>query len=71
MILPEVSRIFFRLCDELLLIAEGVQGLQKIKEKVYPTFSIELTDYEGNVILSNPNVLQKKGGGEHAPCRLN
>jgi len=40
-----------------VLILEGIEGLKAINKKVYPIFSIELTDRLGNKIIRNPNLL--------------
>ncbi len=41
----------------LMLILEGLDGLQEIEQKVYPIFQLELVDSKGNAIISSPNVL--------------
>ena len=40
-----------------ILILNDIQGLELTDEKVFPVFSIDLTDNDGNKILSNPNLL--------------
>jgi len=39
------------------LILNDIQGLELINEKVFPIFSLDITDANGNKILSNPNLL--------------
>jgi len=41
----------------LILILEGLDGLEVIDGKVFPSFSIDITDNNGNQILSNSNIL--------------
>lgn len=40
-----------------ILILNDIQGLELTDEKVFPIFSLNLTDNDGNKILSNPNLL--------------
>lgn len=40
-----------------VLILNDIQGLELTDEKVFPIFSLNLTDNDGNKILSNPNLL--------------
>lgn len=40
-----------------ILILNDIQGLELTDEKVFPIFSLDLTDNDGNEILSNPNLL--------------
>lgn len=40
-----------------ILILNDVEGLQLTNEKVFPIFSLDLVDNDGNKILSNPNLL--------------
>ena len=40
-----------------ILILNDIQGLELTDEKVFPVFSLNLTDNDGNIILSNPNLL--------------
>lgn len=40
-----------------ILILNDIQGLELTDEKVFPIFSLDLTDNVGNKILSNPNLL--------------
>jgi hypothetical protein len=40
-----------------ILILNDIQGLELTDEKVFPIFSLDLTDNNGNKILSNPNLL--------------
>ena len=40
-----------------ILILNDIQGLELTDEKVFPIFSLDLTDNDGNKILSNPNLL--------------
>ncbi len=40
-----------------ILILNDVEGLELTNEKVYPIFSLDLTNNNGNTILSNPNLL--------------
>ncbi|WP_303317333.1 hypothetical protein Q4Q34_01370 [Flavivirga abyssicola] len=40
-----------------ILILNDIQGLELTNEKVFPIFSLDLTDNNGNKILSNPNLL--------------
>lgn len=44
--------------DLLILVFDSIDGLDIINDKVFPIFSIELTDNEGNKIISNPNLLE-------------
>jgi hypothetical protein len=41
----------------LILILNDIQGFELSDEKVFPIFSLDLTDNDGNKILSNPNLL--------------
>lgn len=43
--------------DMLILIMEGIEGLEVKDGKVFPVFKVELIDDKGNVLLSNPNML--------------
>ena len=43
--------------DAYILILDNVEGLEVINDKVFPIFSIEITDASGNKIISNPNIL--------------
>ena len=43
----------------LILILEGLDGLEVIDGKVFPSFSIDITDNNGNQILSNSNILEQ------------
>ncbi|WP_439183833.1 hypothetical protein [Carboxylicivirga taeanensis] len=43
----------------LMLILEGLNGLEIVDNKVYPSLSINITDQKGNQILSNPNILEQ------------
>lgn len=45
--------------NEFILIMDGLNGLEVIDNKVYPSFSIEIIDKKGNRILSNANILDK------------
>ncbi len=40
-----------------ILILNEIEGLNLTDEKVFPIFSLDLTDNNGNKILSNPNLL--------------
>lgn len=40
-----------------ILILDGIQGLDIVDEKVFPIFSLDITDNEGYKLLSNPNLL--------------
>lgn len=40
-----------------ILILEGIEGLELSDDKVFPIFSIDLIDNNGNKIISNPNLL--------------
>lgn len=40
-----------------ILILNDIQGLELSEEKVFPIFSLDLTDNDGNKILSNQNLL--------------
>ena len=40
-----------------ILILNEIEGLRPTNDKVFPIFSIDLTDNDGNKILSNPNLL--------------
>lgn len=40
-----------------ILILNEIEGLELSNDKVFPIFSIDLTDNNGNKILSNPNLL--------------
>lgn len=44
--------------DLLILVFDNIDGLDIINDKVFPIFSIELTDNVGNKIISNPNLLE-------------
>ena len=44
-----------------ILILNDIQGLELTDEKVFPVFSLNLTDNDGNIILSNPNLLSAYG----------
>ncbi|CAM4030840.1 hypothetical protein FLAN108750_06320 [Flavobacterium antarcticum] len=41
----------------LILILDGVEGMEPINGKVFPVFSLNLTDNIGNAIISSPNIL--------------
>lgn len=41
----------------LILILDGIEGLELSEEKIFPVFSVYLIDNNGNEILSNPNML--------------
>lgn len=43
--------------QNIMLVLEGIQGLEAISDKVFPVFSIELADKHGEILLSNPNLL--------------
>jgi hypothetical protein len=43
----------------LILILEGLDGLEVLDNKVFPSFSIDITDNNGNQILSNSNILEQ------------
>lgn len=43
--------------DLFILILNDIQGLDLIDEKVFPIFSLDLIDNNGNKILFNPNLL--------------
>lgn len=43
--------------DFLILILEDIEGLKEIDTKVFPIFSMELTDSEGTKIISSSNML--------------
>jgi|TARA_R110000850_G_scaffold203228_1_gene329553 hypothetical protein len=43
----------------LVLIMEGIEGMETIDEKVFPVFSIDIVDSNGNEILSNPNIFRE------------
>lgn len=43
----------------LILILDDIEGLELSNEKVFPIFSIDLIDNNGNKILSNPNMLSE------------
>ena len=47
-----------------ILILDGVEGLEIANEKVYPVFSLDLTDSKGGKIISNENLLSnfEQGG---------
>lgn len=40
-----------------ILILDGVEGLEKTNDKVYPIFSIDLTGSKGDKIISSENIL--------------
>jgi len=40
-----------------ILILNEIEGLELINDKVFPAFSLDLTDSKGNKILSYPNLL--------------
>lgn len=44
---------------QLILILEGVEGFKLIDGKAFALFSLEITDNNGNKILSSPNILSK------------
>lgn len=52
--------------NTFILILEGLDGLEEVNGRVYPAFSIEIIDNEGNIILSNAAILEqyKKDGVE-------
>lgn len=41
----------------LILILNDIEGLELFNDKVFPIFSLDLTDNNGNKIISNPNLL--------------
>ena len=41
----------------LILILNDIEGLELSNDKVFPIFSLDLTDNNGNKIISNPNLL--------------
>lgn len=41
----------------LMLILNDIEGLELINEKVFPIFSLNVTDSNGNTIISDPNLL--------------
>ena len=43
----------------LILILEALDGLEVMDNKVFPSFSIDITDNNGNQILSNSNILEQ------------
>lgn len=43
----------------LVLIMEGIEGMETIDEKVFPVFSIDIVDSNGNEIISNPNIFRE------------
>ena len=45
--------------DTLLLIMKGLDGMKITDGKVYPGFSIEITNGKGNKVLSNPNIFME------------
>jgi hypothetical protein len=45
--------------NTLILILEGLDGLEVLENKVFPSLSIDITDNNGSQILSNPNILQE------------
>lgn len=45
--------------NALMLILQGLDGLEIKENKVFPSLSIEITDTKGNKILSKPNILQQ------------
>ncbi len=45
--------------NTLILILEGLDGLEVLDNKVFPSFSIDITDNNGNQILSNSNILEQ------------
>lgn len=45
--------------NTLILVLEGLDGLEIVENKVFPSFSIDITDDKGNQILSNPNILEQ------------
>ncbi|MBI2259970.1 MAG: hypothetical protein HYU67_13855 [Flavobacteriia bacterium] len=44
--------------DLFILILDDIEGFEIKNEKVFPIFSIEIMDKNGNKILSNPNMLK-------------
>ncbi len=47
--------------SQLILLLEGLDGLEVIEKKVFPAMSIEIVDRNGNPIISNPNLLEEFG----------
>ena len=45
--------------NTLILGLEEIDGLEIVKGKIYPVFSIHITDNKGNKILSEPNLLSE------------
>ena len=45
--------------NTLILILEGLDGLELVDNKVFPSFAINITDNNGNQILSNSNILEQ------------
>lgn len=43
--------------DLYILILDGVEGLEPIEDKVFPIFALDLSDSEGNKIISSTNIL--------------
>ncbi|MBL1279681.1 MAG: hypothetical protein COA33_005390 [Fluviicola sp.] len=43
--------------DTLILIIEGVEGLEMKDNLIFPILSIEMSDRNGNKIISDPNIL--------------
>lgn len=43
--------------DLFILILDDIKGLELINGKAFPIFSIDITDNDGNKIISNPNLL--------------
>lgn len=43
----------------LILILEGLDGLEVVENKVFPSFTIDIIDNNGNEVLSNSNILEQ------------
>ena len=56
-----------------MLLLEGLDGLEVLDEKVYPAFSIHITDDSGHKILSSANILEdyRKYGIDQAVFKEN
>jgi hypothetical protein len=45
--------------DTLILILEGLEGLESVNDKVYPALSIDITSKNGHKVLTSPNVFEQ------------
>lgn len=45
--------------NQLILLLEGLTGFEKIDDKVHPILSVDVTDNQGNKIISEANILKE------------